>query len=1771
MEIRARITLAIQQFKANAGAVSGVFRSMTTDAQKYSQNVDKLIQKNLVNRLDASQRGKVADMRNLTDFEKMTIASHRRMQKAAMEAQYRNKGGAKPTTAGMPLPLRDKSAENNIKHRRTLESQYNAWWQGQLQRNLALRFRYEAQGVKAASQSVAQIIKLTALEAAEAAKAAAYKAKYNAVYYIGKGKMAAQSMANTIRESSLEIREGAKLASGLMSLKAREVSHAIKQHQVKLNWQRAEDQKYFDWLEKRSRNNLNNRTPQTGNKFQAKLEFVGSKEFEEMAPRIRYALYDIANRAAAASAALAAMGIAAIKTFMQFESAFTSVERTAQLGRDATGGFNQEALKLRKTLIEISTTIPVAFEDVSKIATLGAQMGIASESLDQFTTTVAKFSAITGISVEQTAQSFGRLAQLMDVPVTKFENLSSAITYAGINAVATDQEILNMSESIAAAATQAGMSADQVIGLSTALASLKVRPEEARGVIVRLFREIDLSVTKGGKQIEDFSRVLGITSEEAAALWEQNPNQFFTSFLGAANAAGNLNEVITALGITNSRELNVIQRLAGNTGLLTSSLEDAREEYLLGQYSTEAYGKVADDLQSKLTVLNNTFQAFLASLAAPMGEFLKGPVDALTEFLNGIKNVPGPVGIAVAVIGGIATVMLAATAGAGLLMAGMLALRTVLVDVTVQGTKMTIGAGLMGAMFTDLAARTGILAFTQGIALKTTVALERGFIAMGFSAAGAATAVRALSFALPIIGVVALVAGTAMAFASANAQTAGDKFEELGAKALDANGGINVLAEALKKDTEAFNKATEAADGTAIKYGEIKLKLSELAIEQSNHRKTQIASKEMQEDLSDALLEGKTATDTNAKALGSAADQQERFNAVTKEGNDLKKEQTYVLGGNSAALFVQGFSKYIDDEGNIKDLFLDFVEDPTILEDATAFGFDLQEAINAGLSAPGTGGTDYLAGIQGNLEKFKSAFQDARENSPFSKDTPALIRAAGQEAGLLAGEIEGLVSRYGQLAPEQVYAVSGFNNQTGALAQLSPEILQAVESNDAYWKSAIQAMQADEARLDLINNMIIKYGDEEQQIEALSAQLEKYLGLTTQVEAANNDSYDSFEAFAKGTKEAGKSLTGVTKGARTNMKNWESYVTSALKAAEADGTGLVGFIENASSAMTVMAENGIDTSEQFTDVKNVTVEALQGMGGEYSQLAKDLADAPDMDSFRSIFSEAMVMAQGKGLETADMLADLYGAMNNPEAIENFRTVWGEAMTETGDDTAGAGAEVDKLQEALDRAFKSIQRFLSVNSAINSLGESLAKNGSGFDKFSKGGQDNINALIDTIQTLKDAADGDAKKLANDIVSLRQALINTGNAGPKALKLIKKALDEIGVSGKKSKEVVKQFAQQLRAMTGEAAQVVGLANAMSQLSGSVMEYLNARWMLGNAQLEIAAGWESIANGANDAREEIEDISDEIAGFAADRGILEYQLGIAIKYGDTLRANELRAQIAELNQREADLIADTAAAASEAQSNATPQADLLAQQQALQNMVGYYVQIGAAEVIGAKNKKDAKAAIAETVEKFKEQARAAGVSEENVAKYAKELRAGLKLARELNKPAEYKINARTQAALQEIRNFRDSANAAINAIRDTVTIKVTATAATGGLVVAGTGSVLKASTGGHITGPGSSTSDSIPVMLSNDEYVVRASAVRSYGLDFMNSLNNMTLKPGSMPNVSVGAAQSSGVVYLSPEDRALLRAAVDRPINLYSDSTKIAQSANQGNVLLAQRGLN
>lgn len=76
-----------------------------------------------------------------------------------------------------------------------------------------------------------------------------------------------------------------------------------------------------------------------------------------------------------------------------------------------------------------------------------------------------------------------------------------------------------------------------------------------------------------------------------------------------------------------------------------------------------------------------------------------------------------------------------------------------------------------------------------------------------------------------------------------------------------------------------------------------------------------------------------------------------------------------------------------------------------------------------------------------------------------------------------------------------------------------------------------------------------------------------------------------------------------------------------------------------------------------------------------------------------------------------------------------------------------------------------------------------------------------------------------------------------------------------------------------------------------------------------------------------------------------------------------------------------------------------------------------------------------------------------------------------------------------------------------------------------------------GGKVSGPGTSTSDSIPAMLSNGEYVIRASAVKNIGLNVLDHINSGRFKfaegglagegVSTLPNIDFGGGPATTAV--------------------------------------------
>jgi len=363
-----------------------------------------------------------------------------------------------------------------------------------------------------------------------------------------------------------------------------------------------------------------------------------TKDLESQLIRGRYALFDVAQAYAAVAAATLGAVSATAAFAIKYETAFTEIERTTlSISGQVSGNINN----LRQDFLALAETIPLSFAELTKIGALGAQLGIAESGLVSFTETVAQFSRVSGVSAEETALAFGRVGQLLGVTSDEYVNLGSAIAAVAVSSAATDAQVIALTKELAAGASGAGFTADAVVGLSSALASLGVAPERARGALSTYFGTLNKAVAEGGQSLADFATVTGISADELERLVRNGEGEKVLE--GFIQGLSRLDDVDTTsaldrLNLSQLRVADTFRRLGQNVEFVAKQFAISRQAFAEGTFLGDAYAIVLDDVASQFQLLLNSVAGFLAAAGLPFLEFLRVALPLVTGFFNGLAE-----------------------------------------------------------------------------------------------------------------------------------------------------------------------------------------------------------------------------------------------------------------------------------------------------------------------------------------------------------------------------------------------------------------------------------------------------------------------------------------------------------------------------------------------------------------------------------------------------------------------------------------------------------------------------------------------------------------------------------------------------------------------------------------------------------------------------------------------------------------------------------------------------------------------------------------------------------------------------------------------------------------------------------------------------------------------------------------------------------------------------------------------------------------------------
>lgn len=525
----------------------------------------------------------------------------------------------------------------------------------------------------------------------------------------------------------------------------------------------------------------------------------------------RHAYDDMGRMYRRTGAVLVGVGIAATVMASQFEASFANVERTLDPAEFGGADDLRDSIdNIRNSLVQMTGQLPLTFAELSEIATIGNQMGIAEADLMDFTSTIARFASVSGMSIEEVSKSFGGFMAQTGLAPQYLENLGSSLAYVSIKSNATETQILSVSREIAALSSGSGLAADQIVGLAGTLAALQVPAERARGSLTTYFQTLRMAVANGGTDLENFATVVGVSADELDRMVRAGKGadilEGFLTNLNKEDAIG-VTQALDALGLAQLRVGNTFDRMSQNVDTFRSHMEYAQSAFIEGAELNRQYEVTLDTLNSQWTIFINGINALVEAISggavSSLGELFEVVNMVLFGLVDLLNRNPWASKI------GLITFAILGATGAFLIFRGaVMGVRAALLGYAIINQAAARSAGVASLTNRSLIASMIGVRGAGGAAAAGAGQAAAGFNTMTASAQRAAIAMRVLRLAL---------IGTGVGIAIAGLGFLAEKITGAGSSARDASLSMEQYNDMLNKANANAGGAGDGAESLADK------------------------------------------------------------------------------------------------------------------------------------------------------------------------------------------------------------------------------------------------------------------------------------------------------------------------------------------------------------------------------------------------------------------------------------------------------------------------------------------------------------------------------------------------------------------------------------------------------------------------------------------------------------------------------------------------------------------------------------------------------------------------------------------------------------------------------------------------------------------------------------------------------------------------------------------------------------------------------------------
>lgn len=524
--------------------------------------------------------------------------------------------------------------------------------------------------------------------------------------------------------------------------------------------------------------------------------------------KISQTAFDVSKRSALMGAAIIAPMVLFANEAVSFEDKMADVGKTTGLADEKLASFGEG-------ILDLSKNTRTSINDLSTIAEIGGQLGIAEKDLLSFTEAADKFNIALGADfggVDEAVSQVGKIKMLFDqtrgLDISEAINKTgSAINELGAMGAGTSANITDFTLRLGALPDALKPSIENTLALGTLLEEVGINSQIGAGGLSKI-------LLVAGTELDGFAKQMNITEKAASELLSTDPTGFLQRFSKSFEGLGPeaLTSKLKDLGINSQESIKVLGALGAGTERLTELQLIASEAFAAGTSLQDEAAKKNATTAAQMAIAKNNMQSLAITLGTTLlpilNELLQTVSPIMKSFAEWAKNNQDTVSTIMKVAGAVAGLMFAVSA----------------VSAVVGAFAKVIGLARYGvAAYNIVLGVMGALSGTASIAIgKSNVAMKAyaittKVVTIATKAWGMAMKLASGPLGWIIIGVGALAAGAA-ALSKAFSSVSDEQrlYNEVQERALENSieqrAEVTLLFKTLRKAEEgssAYNKTLE--------------------------------------------------------------------------------------------------------------------------------------------------------------------------------------------------------------------------------------------------------------------------------------------------------------------------------------------------------------------------------------------------------------------------------------------------------------------------------------------------------------------------------------------------------------------------------------------------------------------------------------------------------------------------------------------------------------------------------------------------------------------------------------------------------------------------------------------------------------------------------------------------------------------------------------------------------------------------------------------------